>query len=338
MLSVDKKAYVTFNAVAEYDGKLYIADRENNGLIEYDLKTNKTKVKNVFRGSSIKGNFWKAISYDNEIWFLPITVQDKIAVYNILNNNIDYIDFPIPEYPCEYMPFEDGYIVNKKLYLIPAFYDSILIIDVKTKEINKFDIGIKQYTGTTTRIFSSSCISDGKIYMCPFGHDYLYIYDINLNHYQKKHLENVNSIYGNIICNNHKIYMLPMYLNNDIIVINMNDYSIERKFLTNIENESCYYCSVLYDDKVYFLPYNGSKMITYSMKNDNEKIIGLSDYELYYSRIKKINESKYIITSQNRNTPPLLFENGNINILDIKMPEDYFLQELLIAIQGSQKR
>lgn len=337
-LVVEKKAYVTFNAVEENNGKLYMADRENNGLIEYDLNTNIASVKNVFEGSGIKGNYWKAISYEDDIWFLPITSSDKIAIFNTKDNNIDYIDFNIPEYSCEYMPFEDGYVVNEKLYLIPAFYDSILIIDVKTKKINKIDIDIKQYTGTTKRIFSGSCISDEKIYMCPFGHDYLYIYDINLNCYKKKYLKDVNSKYGNILCDNDKIYFLPMYLNYDIIAINRNCYSLEKKSLTFIENGSSYYCSLLYDNKIYFLPYNGKKMLIYSMENNYERIVELADYELYYSRIKKTGKNKYIITSQNRNTPPLLFENGNINILDIKMPEDYFLQELLIAIQGSEKR
>ena len=36
-LKIDKKGYVTFYAAAEYNGKLYIADRDNRGLLEYDL-------------------------------------------------------------------------------------------------------------------------------------------------------------------------------------------------------------------------------------------------------------------------------------------------------------
>ena len=37
-LMIDKKGYVTFYAAAEYNGKLYIADRNNSSLLE-DLTT-----------------------------------------------------------------------------------------------------------------------------------------------------------------------------------------------------------------------------------------------------------------------------------------------------------
>ena len=46
-LKIDKKGYVTFYAAAEYNGKLYIADRDNRGLLEYDLTTGETIIKNV---------------------------------------------------------------------------------------------------------------------------------------------------------------------------------------------------------------------------------------------------------------------------------------------------
>ena len=43
-LYIDKKNYVTFCAVAEYNGKLYISDRNNRGLLEYNLKTTKDQL------------------------------------------------------------------------------------------------------------------------------------------------------------------------------------------------------------------------------------------------------------------------------------------------------
>lgn len=47
-LEFDDKNYFTFYAAAEYNGKLYISDPDNRGLLVYDLDTKEINVKNIF--------------------------------------------------------------------------------------------------------------------------------------------------------------------------------------------------------------------------------------------------------------------------------------------------
>ena len=93
-LHIDKKNYVTFCAVAEYNGKLYISDKNNRGLLEYNLKTKETVIKNIFMAENYRNNYWSAFAYKNEIWFIPLRDYQKIAIYNTDNEKITFCHFP----------------------------------------------------------------------------------------------------------------------------------------------------------------------------------------------------------------------------------------------------
>ena len=84
-LEFDDKNYFTFYAAAEYNGKLYISDPDNRGLLVYDLDTKEINVKNIFMAENERDNYWSAFSYNGEIWFVPIRDNQKIAIYNIDN-------------------------------------------------------------------------------------------------------------------------------------------------------------------------------------------------------------------------------------------------------------
>ena len=68
-LEFDDKNYFTFYAAAEYNGKLYISDPDNRGLLVYDLDTKEINVKNIFMAENERDNYWSAFSYNGEIWF-----------------------------------------------------------------------------------------------------------------------------------------------------------------------------------------------------------------------------------------------------------------------------
>ena len=56
-LLIDEKGYITFCAAAEYKGKLYVSDRNNRGLLEYNLKTKETVIKNIFMSENYRNNY-----------------------------------------------------------------------------------------------------------------------------------------------------------------------------------------------------------------------------------------------------------------------------------------
>lgn len=69
--------------------------------------------------------------------FVPVRDYEQFAIYKPQNNSIEYMAFPKSEHMCEYMPFVDSYVVENIAYLIPAFYDCILCIDLISRTLEK---------------------------------------------------------------------------------------------------------------------------------------------------------------------------------------------------------
>lgn len=79
-LEFDNKYYFTFIAAAEYEDKLYISDPNNRGLLEYNLGTKETVIKNIFMAENERNNYWSAFTYHGEVWFIPLRDNQKIAI------------------------------------------------------------------------------------------------------------------------------------------------------------------------------------------------------------------------------------------------------------------
>ena len=77
-------------------------------------------------------------------------------------------------------------------------------------------------------------------------------------------------------------------------------------------------------------------MYMFDCRNDKIEIKEINDnsrniYSYYYAH--KINEERYLIISDNKNAPCLIWDKDEIKLIDIKLPEDYFIKELLMEIE-----
>lgn len=153
-LKIDKKGYVTFYAAAEYNGKLYIADRGNRGLLEYDLTTGETIIKNVFMAENYMNNYWSAFTYKNEIWFVPVRDYQKIAIYNVddLNNDICEVNIRNKTYEYKTILCADKYkklkypsiiVDDNDIYFFPDNGTAILEYDYLNESMRYNEVCIK---------------------------------------------------------------------------------------------------------------------------------------------------------------------------------------------------
>lgn len=338
-LIIDKKGYVGFNAITEYNGELYIADRNNRGLLEYDLKSKETTVKNVFMAENFMNNYWISFVYGEEIWFVPLRDYQKIAIYNVVNNMIEFLAFPKSNHKCPYIPFMDYVIVGEYVYLSPAHYDSELKINLKTREITRIDIGVEEYTGDGYPIINASKMVGNYLVLCPFNNDELILIDVNTDKVERKIKLPKVKAYTNIAIYNDDLYLTPIKIEYGLCKVDMEknqtedkDISIKDEFI-GLEFEG----SIYDNSKVYFFPKNSSVIIIYDFQTNNCKYVYTKkDGDLRtvsFNRSRQLTEKMYVVISENTHSPCILYHEGSIEVLDIKLPEDYFLQELLMELK-----
>ena len=338
-LKFDNKCYFTFIAASEYEDKLYISDPNNRGLIEYNMSTEETVIKNIFMAENERRNYWSAFTYHDEVWFIPLRDNQKIAIYNIPNNNIKYLPIPKSNHKCEYQPFRENYIVEDKVYLIPAYYDCVLCMDLISKKMERIDIGIYSYSGNIHTTYKSSCMNQNKIYFCPFNNSQVKCYDL-IN----KVVEDIpvlvsSGVYTGIYVKDNILYLMPQKLGNGILKY---DLINKAQSVINIGDDcygnTQYECSFGFNNMVYGLPWNGNIMYEYNCINDEIKArkIGNNNAVYSYYFAQEISKKRFLVTSENKEGPCLIWTDGKVEIINVKLPEDFFIKELLMEIEERQ--
>lgn len=146
-----------------------------------------------------------------------------------------------------------------------------------------------------------------------------------------------SGIYTNVIAKDNYLYLMPQKLDNGILKYNLKDKSQKNLYVSSkYECITQYECSFIVDDIIYGLPWEGNTMYMFDCRNDKIEIKEINDnsrniYSYYYAH--KINEERYLIISNNKNAPCLIWDKDEIKLIDIKLPEDYFIKELLMEIE-----
>ena len=77
---------------------------------------------------------------------------------------------------------------------------------------------------------------------------------------------------------------------------------------------------------MYLFDCTSGNVDTIEINNNIESI-----YSYYFAQ--KINERRYLIISNNVKNPCLIWEKDEIELIDIKLPKDYFMKVLLMEIE-----
>lgn len=341
-LVIDKKGYVTFYAAAEYNGKLYISDRDNRGLLEYDLETKETVIKNIFMAENYMNNYGQAFTYKNEIWFIPLRDNGKIAIYNVRNNKLEYLDIPKSENKCDYIPFTDYVIKDDYAFMMPAHYDCLLKINLKERTFFRVDIGVQEYSGDGYPITTASILKDDKIYICPFNNNKFIIYNTKTDDIEKTIELKDKSAYTNLFSYKGKIYLVPLKISKGLTLLDVNN---EKEIKKEIKSDSVnidFEClgSIVDGTQIMFFPNKGEYIVKYNYINENVDYIRFEHEnkpkELCFNRMRMVGNGKCIVRADNCKTPCLLCSNGKIEIINIKLPSDYFIKEILMEIEARE--
>lgn len=338
-LMLYKKGYVTFYAAAEYNGKLYIADRNNRGLLEYNLTTRETVIKNVFMAENYRDNYWSAFTYKNEIWFIPLRDYQKIAIYNVDDNKITYLSYPKSEHRCDYLPFMDYQMVGECVYLLPAHYDCILKINLQTRESSRISIGVEDYAGDGYPITIASKLIEDKIVMCPYNNKRMVIFDTCTDEVSGNIELKHTKTYSNIGIYNGVAYLIPEYLYNDICVVDLKTqmYKYKTILCENRYKEIKYPVSIVDNNNIYFFPDGNNIILRYDYLSSDtdykEVVVKDNNSALKFFKGRKLKDNLYVVISEDSSTPCILISENCIETVELKLPDDFFIKELFMEMR-----
>lgn len=340
-INLGDKQGLSFFALAEVDERLYFVDRDSKLLFCYDQKLKTTELKRIMQTLEVKNSYWMAFSYNREVWFIPVRYYERIAIYDTVTNLIEYVEIPEPIEAgrLEYRPFNNYFIYNNKVYLIPGYYDCILEIDLITRVANRIDIGIKKYVGKGCEIFCEGVQCENIIYMCPWSHKHIYAFNMDTLEVKILQEEFMERKYCNIFEKNKKLILVPEKIDTGIVLYNLETGEKEEIHIgVNDEGKAASYRGSIFDrekDKLFLLPYGGKAIIEinivdWKIKEHFVIVNGRCD-EYMWGKQKKVNNN-ILLPSESSETPMIVYEDGIISQLSIIPSDDYFISGLLMEM------
>lgn len=329
--AVGLKAY----AMAQKNEFLIFSDFFSNGLFRYNFENSKVEFITSFKTDIIRNNYWQACLVDDEIWFIPFRLEERLAIYNMIDGKMEYLEIPFSTRECAYRPFGECYKSGKNLYITPIYYDCMLKICTDTREIYRIDVGIQEFAGYESSISHGSVFYNEKIYICPWNNSKMICFDT------KKECSSVicddiakRTYECPLIVDEKSIMLIPGNLNKQILKI---DLDAQEKNVCDIKNI----------DRVKDINYETVKIINnkiycFSEISNKISIIDIASMELecicdinyigkgintgwYMSRSTKYGE---IVIPSNISTPMLLVNEKGIHQLSLRPEKDYFMKVL----------
>lgn len=298
---------------------LYFCDQDVPYLFRYNMERKECECVAKFNSCYREKNFFKLISYKNELWLLPFG-GNEIVRFNI--NKKEFINYNILEKNCEMnIPFCDMFFEKEEAYVIPFGNNPYLIrVDLSTYEMTKIELIKKEQSNDFLKFFGT--VRHGNnIYILESRKNILILYDIDRGC--------VKTIYPNN-CNlrdtfpvkgiENSIYFFPLNTNENIVIYDVSNKNFyEKKFpIKDFLSEEIYLVSVLEGEIWIFA--NKQKKI-YSMNHEMEvkKEIdvlnfSVSDRTIYVSGIEF---SDRFFWHGHEGSPLIQVKNNHVEIVDI---------------------
>ena len=132
--------FLTFWAMVKVGDSLFFSDWLENGLYEYNLKSKRTVFLKEFEEEQVPNIHNMALIDDEYIWFIPSTNGTKIAIYNIINKQIEYINVGSDFDKYEKNTFEYGFVKDRHIWLFPKKGTKFISIDMQSRNVHEYEI------------------------------------------------------------------------------------------------------------------------------------------------------------------------------------------------------
>ncbi len=303
------------------DQWLYFCDQQTPGLFRYNFETEEYECVAKFNINYVKMNFYKILSYKEELWLLPF-LDGKIVCFNINSGKMEYYDIPntIEE---KAIPFFDIIFMEERAYILPHGRNRFLI-EMSLLDHSMRSIELLKVNPGEKKSFISGAVQIGnQLYLSECSKDILIIYHIINNNIvvvdaKGYHLENLFPIHIE-----NKIYFLPIVINKEekLLIYDINADCFEQKeypIKSLPEREIC--IAVGFKEKLWILANSRKKVFRLNKNLDIEEEIAILSFN---EEGKKVYVSATVFDNcffwhGHDGTPLLEMKDDIVQILDIR--------------------
>lgn len=331
-ITISKKHGMSACAIAKKDNIYYFINRGSKGIYAFDKETNEVKFQKIIPDVDNIDLYWMAVTVMDCIWFIPTRSYEKIVIFNTITKEIELLSIPNYKdiYKKEVRPFEDCYVQNQEIILIPRFYQGILCIDSISKQMKIIEAND-----------INACASDilnKDIYLYSSDNKRVYTFDIQNKEIKEESKIHIEEQYNNFFIRENKLFFVPEKGNGCVMSYDIKNDRYNKILLP--PNNICSYYSFLHDDNnMFLLPYGGNVIIALNFTTNEVSEIGISSdaKELCWGKGKKIDESMLAV-SESKETPMIILNDSRIEEFSIVPEKDYFLKELLMELQNKEDK
>ena len=336
-MEISKSNYdkVLFRAGVQTNGCLYYSDWNSNGLFKLNIKDNCTQVIATFESDMIERLHEFAFVFNNEIWFIPSDIHEKIAIYNLDKDRIRYLDIPKYKYVCNNRPFMGYYIMHNKVWLFPSSMVAMLevdLIDETMKYHYLLNENAERELDKRRFIYSSYYVKKDKAYLCPWGEKYITIFDLSHLSIKKINIEIPQYCYKNIVVKEKEIILFPEKLENGIIAYDIESEKQVKKMCLNCNN----ICDIVIENenKVFILPNKEKNAIVLHLFKWNYEVINELniDEDVVWYEVRNILNKIFIIPYTEKNNM-IYFEKNEFKILKCQHYIDEEIRQLFLMLK-----
>ncbi len=349
-----EKGETYFNAAARIGDYLYYSAKYTNGLFRADLKTGKSEFITVFDTDREMDIHRFAFSVRNEVWFIPNRLSEKIAIFNVDSLELEYMDIPEPKKKVrDGFLFVNPIIRGELVWLVPGVYGAFLCLDTRNRTAKKIELPLDDFEKIP--IIQGVEFED-KIYLCPWDCNKIFYLDLLKEEVQAIDSELPKCMYRNIVVANYCLYLVPREISNDILIIDLNDYSNSRKKI-RIGEVNTLIVAVNYDcdrNQIIFFPNLKEKCI-YILHMDTFEVEQIRiEYDIdsglcekaFWRDIVKISEDTFFVIPNDipkeipnyKSTPILECHNQEFKTFILEEPEDLVARKLLSMIETKEQK
>lgn len=264
-----KKIGVRFNAGVEYKGKIFASAVNINGLIQLDLVTREMKyIKRFLKEKACFAIHRMAFLHENEAWFIPQNGR-YIAIINLDTLDIQYIEPPFKRINKKAVSkinavYYSGDIIDGRyLYLIPTNIDTLLLIDLETRELYPY------YNVTEkNEYFLTGTYVKESIKLWPWSGNT--IVEINLRTGAKNRFDwkYAPETFSDAVRYKNKAWFCPSYSDFILTIDLFTNETVEIPLNGYFEPECTYGQVQSYRESMFFLPHQGNKILNYDTNKE----------------------------------------------------------------------
>lgn len=342
-----EKGTAYFSAVVQIGEYIYYSAKYANGLFRANLTTRKSEFITMFETEREGDVHNFAFTVNDEIWFIPAYLGDRIAIFNIKTLKMEYLDIPEPKKTCNGFLFMNSIIKGDFVWLVPGVYDAFLCLDINNRKIRKVDLPISDY-GEMGYSVIQGYEYDNKIYLCPWDYNRVLYLDLASEEIGTIDVIIKENVYRNIIVIDNHIYLFPREIPNDILEIDL----IENKCFNrtiDVGNVSTLIVAAYYDickkrmllfprlreKRVYVLNMENFEVTQIDIEVDNDW--NFSEL-IFWRDIAKISDDTFFVIPNDNSAPILEYHKNKLKPFLLECQRDLFVRQLLDLIEKEEDK